>query len=409
MWRLILLGLALAGCRREYAGSYGYYPEYYAWDREAKRGLTETFEIEDSLPYYAAVCDSFERVTDTTVVVGADTLKLTFNYFNTHRPQVVPTLYLEGRCRFKVQENYVNNYAVKIDGFLNKKPIFSKTFYKDEFNAVLTKDYLRNNVMVGADFFGFNHKHRQAIFRFSFAEAPGGTSWFAQAYATVGLDGKVAMKGLVDFPHHCQNPISLSRNQDFLLTCSEIAHFPTRKIMRHPASVVMTKFINDSLYSIIYSFVKDSTLCDTVIYWGADTLRYADHVATYDTLSQNAFIMHVNGDTMAAFQFSGFTDYGEGYWAEYDQIFEMSLVGFYDFRKRTVHTFDMSRAAGYRSYTLRKLKKLGEEPSGKYMRFTAYDPVGKPAILKLFVNPQRSVVGYTLDSGTGYKSMYQTD
>ncbi|MCS7086837.1 MAG: hypothetical protein RMM53_13305, partial [Bacteroidia bacterium] len=240
--------------------------------------------------------------------------------------------------------------------------------------------------------------------------APGGTSWFAQAYVTVDNAGKVVLKGLVDFPHHCQNPISLSRTQDFLLTCSEIAHFPTRKISRHPGSVVMAKFINDSLYSIIYSFVKDSVLCDTVIYWGSDTLRYADHITAYDTLSQNAFIMHVNGDTLAAFQFSGFTDYGEGYWAEYDHIFEMSLVGFYDFRKKTVHTFDLSRPAGYRSYALRKLKKLAEEqPAGRYMRFTAYDPGGKPAILKLFVNPQRSVVGYSLDSGAGYRGMYSTD
>jgi hypothetical protein len=356
------------------------------------------------------VCDSFERITDTTLVVGSDTFRYTFNYFNTHRPQVVPTLYLEGRCRFKVQENYVNNYAVKIEGYVNGRPYFSKTFHKEEFYPVMNKDYLRNNVLVGADLFGYNYKHRQTIFRFSFAEAPGGTSWFAQAYVTVGTDGRPVLKGLVDYPHHCQNPLSLSKNQDFLLTCSEIAHFPTRKISRHPGSVVMAKFINDSLYSIIYSFVRDSMLCDTVIFWGNDTLRYSDHVATQDTLSQNAFILHVNGDTLAAFQFAGFTDYGEGYWAEYDHISELNLVGFYDFRKRTVHTFDLARAAGYRSYTLRKLKKLGEEPAlNKYMRFTAYDNVGKPAILKLFVSPQRSVVGYTLDTGASYRGMYSTD
>jgi hypothetical protein len=342
-------------------------------------------------------CNSF---IDTTVVIeGAEYTILLENKFM-NQLEKVPILYANEKCKFSIKENIIGNYELSISIFKNKRLLFRKKFDKYDFKDVLEKNYLRQNVLAGAKLFYYNEKTKSFIFLINFSAIPGGTDWYGQAYLIIDENGNIQHKGLVDYPHHCEGFFSITGDKRYILTCSEFIDLYGQKYS-FKKEVTFAKFLNDSLYSVIYAYTNDSLLCDTMAYYKKDTLRYTTYLRRADTLSPNAYIMHVKGDTLAQFQFSGYFNHGEGYAVECELLKNLCLIGFYDYRRKILRVFDWEKKLKEATYSVERLKKLKKQSNiienEDYMQFHTFEQGSSNLqLIRFYINSSKRVIGYRL-------------
>lgn len=327
-----------------------------------------------------------------------DLYRILIKCFTNEAPITIAQILAQPNCYFTVGENSILNTIVNITAYKNNKLFFSKDISKDEFKNIVDRRFLKLHQFVGADLFTYNERYNQCIFRLNLAQREGGTEWFAQVYYVVNDEGKVVTKGLCDYPFHCQDIMSLSADGKYLLTCSEIINLakPARRKF-NKASVVMSKFINDSLFTLVYDMMRDSVVCDTTIYWKEDTLTYQHKIPIPDTTSHNAYIVHVKGDTLAKFPFKGYATGSQGYYTQYAPLNKLNLVGYYDRSKRVLRVFDVSGGMKEKVYHQNKLNYIALSPNyDSYFEFNTTNDKGKDVKLRFFVNNLKKVVGYSL-------------
>lgn len=349
-------------------------------------------------PAYPTEADDFAIDThaDTSFATpGGDSIQIAINYYYLNEITATPFVYMKAPCKFKVGEKLLGNYAVRLKVLKNRKLFYEQEFTKHDFVDILKKSYIKNNVLTGAKFVSYNKRYKQMVFLFTLAEANGGTDWYGQAYLTLDLKGNIVQKGLVDYPHHCNDLFSISSNYEYILTCAEFADFKGTRRKFDRGSVALAKFINDSLYTVVYDLVRDSLVCDTLIYWQTDTLTAADYKLRPDTASVNAFIFHVNGDTVASFRFDGYTDYGEGYVCQFNYLKAMQLVTYYDFKKEILYVFDVQKSKKIKPYSVKKLKRYQANGlATRTIQFKRHNVRGKNSQVKFYFNNAKKVIGY---------------
>lgn len=331
-------------------------------------------------------------------------LKFTFTPAVDHSPQTVARLEIVSPCTFKINEMDLYEQRFSIRANSGEKQLFETDISKTDFSGVFSEAYLKYNILSGVRFFRFLPETNEFILLADFAPGSGGTEWFAQGYCVLDAKGNIVAKGMVDYPHHCEGMIELSSNQRFLLTCSELLNLSDAAKPRKQlgdGNVVLSRFINDSAFTVVYHLMKDSVLCDTVIYYKNDTLVQAERMFTEDTVSRNAYIFHTNGDTLARFAFKGYEDFGESYFAEYTFDNKLNLACFYDFRKAVVRTFEVDKKMKQKTYQLKLLPEIKKrrEHMRHYFEFY-YRPAaassGVSKKIRFYVNEQKRIFGYEI-------------
>lgn len=324
------------------------------------------------------------------VTVARDSVQLSIKYRYLDELTETPFLYAKAPCKFKVGERMVPEYGVEILAYRNRKLFFQRQFTKSDFLDVMKKSFLKRHVLTGARFVSYNKRYKQMIFLMTLAESGEATDWYGQTYLTIDLKGQIVQKGVVDYPHHCQDMFSISHNGEYILTCSEFADFRGERRKFESGSVALARIINDTLYTVAYDLKRDSIRCDTLMYYKNDTLTAEDYVLSPDTITPNAYIFHVDGDTLARFRFNGYFDYGEGYVTQFNFIKSLNLATYYDFKKDVLHVFDISKTIKEKKYPLKKLKKYETRNiSGRSVLFR-----GEKARIRFYFNNARKVIGY---------------
>lgn len=328
-----------------------------------------------------------------------DNYRILFKCYTREAPLHFAQILAQPNCNFTVDEKTLLNTIVNITAFRNEKLFFAKDITKNDFKDVIDRGFLKTHQLVGADLFTFNEKLQQCIFRLNLAQRMGGTEWFAQVYYVVNQAGKLITKGLCDYPYHCQDIMSLSADGKYLLTCSEIVSLTktySRKPFKKKKSVVMSKFINDSLFTLIYDTMRDSVICDTTIYWQEDTLTYQHKISIPDTVFNNAYIVHVKGDTLAKFPFKGYTAGTDGYHSQYSTLSKLNMIGYFDRPKKILRVFDLEGGTKQKIYPMNKLDYIALSPNyDSFFEFHTTNDRGKNVRLRVFVNTHKKIVGYT--------------
>ncbi|MCS6904651.1 MAG: hypothetical protein RML72_07005 [Bacteroidia bacterium] len=338
--------------------------------------------------------------TDTTFVInGAEYSVYLHNKFQ-NQIEKVAMLHANDNCQFSIHESVIGKYELTIEVVKNKRLQFRKKFDKYDFQDVLNKTYLKQNVIAGAKLYCYNQKNNSFVFLVNFSNVPGGTDWYAQVYLVMDELGNIIHKGLVDYPHHCEGLFSVTEDKRYILTCSEFLDLEERKAVLFKNEVTFAKFLNDTLYSVIYSLTTDSLLCDTLAYYQNDTLRVSNYLRKPDTLSANAFIFHVKGDTLVQFQFNGFLNHGEGYAVECELLKKLALIGYYDYKKKLLRIYDWEKKLKEMVYSVEQLKKLKKQSNiienEEYMQFHTFDNSGTIKLIRFYINSAKRVIGYRL-------------
>ena len=328
-----------------------------------------------------------------------DNYRILFKCFTRDAPLEVAQIFAQPNCNFTVDQKAVLNTIVNITAYRNDKLFFSRDISKNDFKEVVDQGFLKTHQLVGADLFTFNDKLQQCIFRLNLAQRMGGTEWFAQVYYVINEAGKLITKGLCDYPFHCQDIMSLSADGKYLLTCSEIVNLSktqSRKTFKKKKSVVLSKFINDSLFTLVYDTMRDSVICDTTIYWRKDTLTYQHKISIPDTSFNNAYIVHVKGDTIAKFPFKGFVTGTDGYHTQYSTLSKLNMIGYFDRPQKTLRIFDLDNGMKQKVYSMYKLDYIALSPNyDSFFEFNTVNDKGKNVRLRFFVNNNKKIVGYT--------------
>lgn len=341
----------------------------------------------------------FSRSEVNFVSRNGDKYQVKFKCYTKGAPHLIGEIIAEPGCIYDVTEKMVVNSIVNITAFRNKEVYFSRDISKDDFKGILSKEFLKHYQLISADLFTYNERLQQCIFRLNLAQQIGGTEWFGQVYYVIDKKGNLVVKGLCDYPYHCDGVMSLSEDGNYLLTCSEFANL-TRgtKTTFNRSNVAFSKFINDSLFTIIYDMARDSVVCDTIVYWKEDTLKYQQKIPIPDTVSKNAYILHTGGDTLNKFYFRGYTPGIQGYRAEYGNIKKLNLIGYYDKSIKMLRTFELDNDLQQKTYSLSKLQYITLNPNyDTYFDFnTKPDWKGKSKKLRFYVNSSKKVIGYTV-------------
>lgn len=330
-------------------------------------------------------------------------VNFTFTPSVDNTPQSVARLEIVSPCTFRINELdlYEQRFAVRATS--GDQELFVSNISKSDFSGVFSQEYLKFNILSGVRFFKYLPEANEFILLADFAPGSGGTEWFAQGYCVIDAKGKIVAKGMVDYPHHCEGMIELSSNQRFLLTCSELLNLKDEKKPKKQlgdGNVVLSRFINDSTFTVVYHLMEDSVLCDTVIYYKNDTLVQAERMFTEDTVSRNAYIFHTNGDTLARFEFKGYKDFGESYFAEYTFDNKLNLACFYDFRKSLVRTFELDNKMKQKTYRLERLPRLKNKRQDLRRYFEFYYRPGNSSSesqkIRFYVNDRKRILGYEI-------------
>jgi hypothetical protein len=315
--------------------------------------------------------------------------------------EAVPVTYLasKGNCHFDVIQEQLYNTNLTISVFRNRKLLFDRIITKDQLESVIDRRFLKKNVTTGADLFAFNEAYRHFVFLVSLAQRVGGTEWYAQIYQVYDESGRLTAMGLVDYPYHCEQMIGLSQNNHHLITCSEMFSFATGK--RHQfqtGDVVLSRFLNDTAYAVIYDLRRDSLICDTLIYFQNDTLYAAEQISVRDTLTANAYIFHTNGDTLATFNFQGFSQGLESYLTEVKQCQKLPAVLFLDRKRKRVQVIDLAARMKRQSFPLNKLPILKSSSTAavESIEFSGLNQTQGPIWFHL--GAQNEVLGYSVKS-----------
>jgi hypothetical protein len=374
--------------------------EAYAYSLSFDTIESPSSDIALSQPEYWDNFKNSNSFSDTTIVIEGIEYTIVLENKFMNELEKVPILYANEKCQFSIKENIIGSYELSISIFKNKRLLFRKKFDKYDFKDVLDKNYLRQNVLAGGKLFYYNEKIKSFIFSINFSAIPGGTDWYGQAYLIIDENGNIEHKGLVDYPHHCEGFFSITSDKRYILTCSEFIDLYGQK---HPfkKEVTFAKFLNDSLYSVIYAYTNDSLLCDTVAYYKKDTLRCATYFSKPDTLSPNAYIVHVKGDTLVQFQFSGYFNHGEGYIVECELLKNLGLIGFYDYKRKLLRVFDWEKKLKEATYSVENLKRLKKQSNvienEAYMQFHAFEQGSSNLqLIRFYINSSKRVIGYRL-------------
>lgn len=343
----------------------------------------------------------YSLVKDTSwTTASGERFSLSIKVFDLEQDEVVPYIEIREPCHFRIREQQVPQFAVRLKLHKGDSLLFDRTVRKDVLDGAIDAQFLRKNVLVDADFFAWHPRDRQLVLLFSLAESPGGTAWYAQAYGVLSMAGQIRQCGLVDYPHHCEQLVTLSENREYLLTCCELTDLRGWRHRFGESNSTSALFLNDTLYSVVFALQRDSLLCDTMIYYRDDTLISADYTMRPDTVNSNAFIFHVNGDTMASFQFNGFTNLGETYVTECDLLPGMNMVGYYDYQRNCLRIFDLEHSLKQDLYYVGNLKQLKKQPgiveNEKYFQFNTFKPTGQHQNIRFYVNASRHIIGYSL-------------
>ena len=121
---------------------------------------------------------------------NGDSYQIKFKCYTREAPNTIGEILAQPGCIYSIAEKSIINSIINITAFRNKKRYFSQDIYKNEFNGILSKEFLKNHQLVGADLFTFNERFQQCIFRLNLAQRMGGTEWFGQVYYVVDKNGK---------------------------------------------------------------------------------------------------------------------------------------------------------------------------------------------------------------------------
>jgi hypothetical protein len=352
----------------------------------------------DRNTYAAMACDTLNYFTDTTFSDGrGDSLTVKFTFFCEYTTDTVPRVLSKDFCRFDVQPDYVENFGLKIQAFRgrNRSLLFTRILTKEQLSGVIDRRIIRYNVLSDARLFAFLPDTKRFILTVSLAQVPGGTTWFSQVYLVLDLAGELIQQGLVDYPHHCDGFLQLSPNKNYLLTCHELARLGGKTHVFKDRKVAFTRFLTDSLYAVVYDYYRDSLSCDTTIYWKQDTIRFTNAIPRADTSRSNAFLLTYNQDTVAQFVFTGYTDIGEGYYAEFEHHRHLRVFAFFEPRKGVLRVFDYRAALRQTVYRLKALKRLpARNPYRDYLQFYTRDEANDLCTVRFFLSPSLKVMGY---------------
>lgn len=316
--------------------------------------------------------------------------------FYLKEPEQLAYLVSKGNCRFDLVQESLYNTNLTISVFRNRKLLFDRIITKDQLEPVIDRRFLKTNVPTGADLFAFNEMHRCFVFLLSLAQRIGGTEWYAQVYHVYNESGQLTAAGLVDYPYHCEQMVGISPSNNHFITCSEMLSFATgRRHQFNTGDVVMSRFLNDTTYAVVYDLHRDSLLCDTLIYFNNDTLYAADRLTLRDTLSANAYIFHINGDTLATFNFQGFSQGMESYLTEVKQCQKLPSVLFLDRKRQRIQVIDLASRMKRQSWTLSKLPvwKAGSQSAFETVEFVGLNQT--QGSIRFHLGPQNEILGYS--------------
>lgn len=393
---LLLLGCSDSRSTRESQESSSEQPAVHEWRLDAPAGTPNASD--DAPQSYTSLSPHniiFENNRSFTDASGQQ-YQIKIRCFYLKEPERVAYLSVKSPCQFDVVEEEIYNTSLTISVFRNRKLLFDRIIPKRQFEKLLDRRFLKTNVPTGADLFAYNEKLRRFIFLINLAQNIGGTEWYAQVYQVYDEAGNLSSMGLVDYPYHCEQMIGLSENENHLITCSEMLNLTTgRRHLFKSGDVVLSRFLNDTSYTVVYDMQRDSVRCDTLIYHKNDTLYAVDRVVFRDSLTPNAYIFHVNGDTLATFSYHGYINGLESYLAEVQQCQKLPTVAFFDRRRQRLQLFDLGARMKRHSVSMNKIPvwKASDTQAYETLEFRGLNENHRP--VRLHLGPQNQVLGYT--------------
>lgn len=221
----------------------------------------------------------------------------------------LPTEMVEftGRCKYRKTETILNNYQLEVQSFRVGEPRQYRTYLrKEQFKGLFSRYQLRRMVLMGAEPIGYLPITGHLLLRIRVGEGYG-SPWWNEVWATLDANGRLVRSGIIDYSPNCQAGVQWSADGRWLLTCAEIADMrqggSRRSLARGP--VMMSRLMGDSLLAVAYTpQMVDSTLCDSMLLCGTDTLPLRDRSLRPDTSQPNIILSRISGQVLAELKFA---------------------------------------------------------------------------------------------------------
>jgi len=300
--------------------------------------------------------------------------QLDYQIYCVYDNKPVEHIEVKSRCEFVKTVKLINNYAIDLTLSKGGEEVFKRTLTKDVFAQIVEDFALRRSVIVGVVPGPYNSKHQQLVLRIRLAENYG-SNWWIETYVSLDMDGKIKLKGLVDYSPDCDGGVRFSPDQQQLITCSEIADYQGTKIKLNRGQTTLVRQVSPNIFAVVYNLKrKTHMVCDTTINLGDEMLTLQDYDFSDDTVSNNVFLLSSLGDTLAKFYYhKSISD------AEYTQHFAYNTkyqsVGFFNSTLNTVLYIPVGKSKATQpkpvTYRLAQLQQLKVVPqNAEYLEFT---------------------------------------